>query len=250
MSGRRSGGFGRLGPWSARLELLEMYGADAEVGRDLIGFHDEHYRTPWPFELVYVRLAVKRDHDGEYVYPAGVAAEALLSALGALVDRYGLARLGRDDEMDWVHRWAILRAELGESVDPDMIVSSLGQGYMVPDPAGSVPWKPDREPRSVAERRAREMGTPRRIVRESLRAEQHRWEAAGWDFPVDAPEARKHLRWLYLAIRHDWTYGEVAQDWSADQPEPVDDETVAKAVKRLASKAYVTLRGPGPRRGR
>lgn len=239
MSGRRSAGFGRLGPWSARQALLAMYGDDEAVGRDLVALHDEHYRTPWRFELVYVRLATRRDHEGEYVYPAGPAAEALLAALGALVDRCGMARLGRDDAMAWVHRWALLRAELGEGVAPDQIVSSLGLSYGVPDSSEPVSWRPDLESRADAMERGRKLGVPRRIVRAGLRADRERWQAAGWDFPDAMPEAERQLRWLYLRLRHGWTYAEIARREGLAEAhlytEPA--KAVQQAVRRLARAA-------------
>ncbi len=250
----RTAGYGRLGPLSGLVALLAMYGADEEFGRELQSLHARRYSRPWHHELVYVRMATRTDAKGERIYPDGDEAAGLLDDLGSLVRRFGLHRIDADGAMEWIHEWALRRSAGGASVGPDRIILSLASSYAVPDSPGAI-WRPDIDTKATALTRARERGWTRREAREALQQTQREWQEAGWTFPDVSPEAAKHLRWLYLAIRHDWTFAQVAEHWDAGRSDGVSLNGVGldgmrKAVGRLAHWMDVKLPGPGPRRRR
>ncbi len=139
--------------------------------------------------------------------------------------------------MEWVHRWCRLRADVGPSVAPTSIISSLGDTYMVPDDAhGDVTWRPDRESRAVALERARASGVPRRLVREALDAIATSWKEAGWTFPDSRPKALTHIEWLYRRLRFGESYRVIGE---RDREQYVDPDAIRAAVTELAELAGI-----------
>ncbi len=114
---------------------------------------------------------------------------------------------------------------------------TLGDAYMVAasDRQVVVTWRPDVESREAAERRAREAVTG---ALDGIAAD---WEQAGWDFPDTASKSADHLRWLYLRLRHGWSYARIATEAGLDTDYSYVDpaKAVQRAVKRIAQVAGV-----------
>jgi len=228
-------------PEAPRAALLALYGADAEVERALVELHDRHYLDrQWPHELVYVRIETRRDPDtGVFLYPQGGAAEALLADLEATAQRFGLLHaFGKEYACERLHEWCLLRRQMGPAIGgPEL--SMDGGHYTVPldEREVAVTWRPDLEPRRVAEERA---GAAVAAALDRIRDD---WAAAGWQFKDTAPKAPEHLRWLFLRLRHRWSYAEIARHVGiADDLDYQDpSKAVAKAVKAMAKKAGVCL---------
>ncbi len=238
---RRTGEYAYHGPEAPRAALLALYGADAEVERALVELHDRHYLDrQWPHELVYVRIETRRDETGAFIYPRGGAAEALLADLGATAERFGLLHaFGAEYACERLHEWCLLRRQMGPAIGGPELTMAGGHSYTVPldEREVTVTWRPDLEPRRAAEERARA------AVADALDAIRNEWEAGDWTFPDTSPRAQEHLRWLFLRLRHGWSYAEIARRVGiADDPDYFDPpKAVAKAVKAMAKKAGVCL---------
>lgn len=222
---RRLPRFARHGNASARVGLLAMYGEDEEFGAALEALYERRYvGQEWP--LVTWRL--RR-------IPAG---QAVLDDLRATAGQFGLHRMGQDG-VDALHRWCLMRAQLGPKVTPREIISGLGDGYAVPTEAQEllVGWRPDLESRADAEARLTHELTA------ALDRIQADWQAAGWTFHHAAPKALSHLHWLFLRMRHGWSYGEIArrEGVRADENRLEPDKTVQTAVHRMAQAAGIEL---------
>lgn len=228
-------------PEAPRAALLALYGADAEVERALVELHDRHYLDrQWPHELEYVRIEARRAETGAWIYPQGSRAEALLTDLEAVAERFGLLHaFGKEYACERLHEWCLLRRQMGPAIGGPELVMAGGHSYMVPldEREVAVTWRPDLEPRRAAEERA---GAAVAAALDRIRDD---WEAAGWQFKDTTPKAPEHLRWLFLRLRHGWSYAEIARRVGiADDPDYFDPpKAIAKAVKEMAKKAGVCL---------
>lgn len=167
-------------------------------------------------------------------------AAAYLAAVRALAERFGLHRLDpRSSERPFstgesvIHTWCQMRARSGRKVDALWIVMAITYAHFIPprDRAVVIRWDPQTETREDAQARAY------RQARDALTTIDQDWRGAGLEREHD-PEEERHLDWLYLKLRHGWSYGQIAEDVAAKE-HVATRGMVQQALIRMADADHV-----------
>lgn len=256
-------------PTSERVRLRWMLvgriAADPEFAADLAALFAEHvsHLGSLPHWIVVT--------DAE-AYP-GAEPAAYVTAVRALAERWGLDRLIEPHEElgprlihDWCRsqqatdreipaaqltRWLYggeFVAEIGEVVGRS--VTDFGDFRAIDEQVRPIvrirfedEWDPLREPRSSARKRL--LAAAKGKIQEELDRLTEDARSKGYKFVDRAPRSARDLDWLAELMTGRSTVDELIERESADDPSLKADVRVARAVRRMAKRAGVSVRGWG-----
>ncbi len=224
-----------------RWGYLAQYEADPEFGRDLLALYADHASRlgVLPDEPLVWWLGARSDREDVRQF-SGVNGpiSAYVAAVDALCRRYGLHRLqlplDRPGELDvgaaLVHEWCRWRgvcAERGREHGPEQFSQGYDVRGAVPD-LSEGPWDARRETYGAAAARLgwRRAGDLRTIAEQA--------EAGGLLFLDTRPELQRDLGWLYRHVARDESYASIVAVDLGDDPDLTKEETVRRAVERMA----------------